>query len=387
MSTILEFILFISIFLIVYNHVIYPFIVILISEYFKKTPVAIKNDLSSQPKVSFIIAAYNEESVIKNKIDNTLSIVYPDNKLEIIVVSDGSDDSTENIVLSYKESGVLSLHDVPRAGKTSALNRAVSMASGDILVFSDANNDFSTNAVLELVKHFDDETIGAVTGAKHIYTNSSREAAVGDGLYWKYESVIKMAESTIGSITAADGEILAVRKRLYKPINPVLINDDAAITFDIIKSGHRIIYEPEAKSYEQASADLADDIDVKIRMTAGGFQTVVYEWRYLFPPRSWFSFTFISHKVLRWLTPHFMLLTLLCSAVLSSEYPIYIVLLVMQIVFYSIALYGWSIRQSNNISTAIYIPMYFTVMNIALFKGFIRFIRKNQGVNWNKAKR
>jgi len=406
MENMLKIILFMSLFLIVYNHILYPLLVVLLAKILDDRQASIIDDptasyeththmedaikLMTYPKVSFIIAAYNEEKVIKDKLDNTLALNYPDNDFEIIVVSDGSDDKTVDIVKSFSDSGVISLHEDARSGKTSALNRAVLNASGDILVFSDANNDFSSNAVVKLVKHFSDNAIGGVTGAKHIYTSESRESAVGDGLYWKYESFIKKAESRLGSITAADGEIVAIRKSLYKPVNPELINDDAAITFDIVRSGHRIIYEPEARSYEQASEDLYDDINVKIRMTAGGYQTISYEWKYLFPPLNWFSFSFISHKVLRWITPHLMLLTFITSMLLSTLFSasiVYLFLLVAQLVFYLISLYGWNQRKSGNMPTLIYIPMYFTVMNIALFMGFIRYISNNQGVNWVKARR
>ncbi len=406
MENMLKIILLLSLFLIVYNHFLYPLLIVVLSKIINNRHISIVGapeadsdksihaedivKLMAYPKVSFIIAAYNEENVIRDKLDNTLSLNYPDNSFEIIVVSDGSDDRTADIVKPFSESGVISLHEDARSGKTSALNRAVSNASGEILVFSDANNDFSTNAIIELVKHFCDDAIGAVTGAKHIYRSDDRESAVGDGLYWKYESYIKTAESKLGSITAADGEIVAVRKNLFKPINPELINDDAAITFDIIRSGHRIIYEPEARSYEQASEDLIDDINVKIRMTAGGYQTISHEWKYLFPPLNWFSFSFISHKILRWITPHLMLLTFISSMLLSillSASTVYFLVFLAQIAFYLIAFYGWSQRKTSSMSTFIYIPMYFTVMNIALFIGFIRFMKKKQGVNWVKARR
>lgn len=386
MEIILKVVFLLSVFFIIYNHLIYPLLVIFLSRNIKTKKYVVSEEGMQFPKVSFIIAAYNEESVIQKKLENTLALDYPDDNLEIIVVSDGSNDQTPNIVDSFKDRGVVSLHDPVRAGKTSALNRAVSHASGDVLVFSDANNDFSRNAVTDLVKHFNDKNIGAVTGAKHIYENNSREAAAGDGLYWRYESIIKKAESSIGSITAADGEIVAVRSDLYEPINPRLINDDAAITFNIIKSGHRIIYEPEAKSFEQASENLFDDINVKIRMTAGGFQTLLHEKKYLFPPRNWFAFSFLSHKMLRWLTPQMMLLTLLSSVYLSNH-NMFTVFLGAQLVFYSVSLYGWMTRKSHELKTWVYVPMYFTVMNIALFIGFIKFISGDYAVNWKKAKR
>lgn len=375
-----------SVFLIVYNYIIYPAVIIVLSKIITDNHSMPETDLTAHPHVSFIIAAYNEEAVIKNKLENTLRLNYPVDKLEIIVVSDGSNDSTSDIVLSFKDKGVIGLHDPVRAGKSSALNRAISISSGEILVFSDANNDFSQDAIINLVKHFSDNKIGAVTGAKHIYESDSREASVGDGLYWRYESMIKRAESSLGSITAADGEIVSVRKKLFKPIESFLINDDAAITFDIIKSGHRMIYEPQAKSYEQASKDLIDDMNVKIRMTAGGFQTLSHERKYLFPPRTWFAFGFLSHKMLRWITPHLMLLTLLVSILLSGN-GLYLLFLALQVVFYMLSLYGWLIRKTNKIKTWSYVPMYFTVMNIALFSGFVKYISNDYAVNWKKAKR
>ena len=289
------------------------------------------------------------------------------------------------IVKKYSDQGVVNLHSPERKGKSAALNRAAEHARGDILVFSDANNDFSDDAIKHLVKHFNDEKVGAVTGAKKIYQNNSREASKGDGLYWNYESAIKKAESHLGSITAAEGEILAVRKSTFKSIDPTLINDDAAITFDLVKSGYRVLYEANAIAYEQASIDLVDDINVKIRMTSGGFQTISREKKFLFPPRSWFAFSFISHKVLRWLAPHLLILIFFLS-IISLDNTLVKGFLFLQILFYLISIYGWFIRKAY-LPGWVYIPMYFSVMNVALFLGFIRYFNKSQGVNWTKAKR
>lgn len=382
----LEIILWLCIFLFSFNYFIYPLIIIILSKTFIDKHQDNIDDLYMLPKVSLIIAAFNEEKVIRAKIENSLKLSYPKDRLEIIVVSDGSDDETPNIARSYSKSNVISLHDNKRNGKSAALNRGVEISTGEIIVFSDANNDFSVNAITKLVQHFSDETVGAVTGAKHIYDGDDRESTMGDGLYWKYESAIKKAESALGSITSGDGEIFAVRKLLFRPINTNLINDDAAITFDIVKSGYRVLYEPEAGSYEDASIDLIDDFYVKVRMTAGGYQTIRHEFNYLFPPTSMFAIKFILHKVLRWLAPHFLITIFMVSLLLSSN-TFYLLLFLVQIIFYSIALYGWTIRKANKLPSYIYIPMYFTLMNSALFFGFLRHLKGKQKVQWRKAER
>jgi cellulose synthase/poly-beta-1,6-N-acetylglucosamine synthase-like glycosyltransferase len=382
----IEILLELSVFLIIYNYLFYP-VAINIASKVRSDPHLNKIDLNFDlPTVSFIIAAYNEEKVIERKIKNTFELDYPKAKFQFIIVSDGSADATHKIASRYKKEGLLVLHQPERGGKSAALNRASKLATNEIIIFSDANNDFSKNAIRELVKHFSDPVIGAVTGAKHIYANSSRESSVGDGLYWKYEAFIKKAESYLGSITAAEGEILAVRKKLLKPIDPSNINDDAAITFDIVKSGFRILYEENALSQEEASTDLVDDINVKIRMTAGGFQTIANEFSFLFPPRNWFSFTFISHKVLRWITPHLMIVILLANLFLLEQNS-FRILLAGQIIFYGTALYGWLNRNRVDLGTIFYVPMYFTIMNIALFRGFLRYLTGGQKVTWEKASR
>ena len=374
-------------FLVLYNYILYPLLIISLSKIIKDNHI-VKNveDMKDFPTVSFIIAAYNEERVIQKKIENTLSLDYPDEKLQIIVVSDGSNDKTEEIVIKYASKGIISLHNKERKGKSAALNRAAENATGDILLFSDANNDYDVLAIKNLVRHFSDNKVGAVTGCKHIYENNDRQSSKGDGLYWRYESQIKLAESHLGSITAAEGEIFAVKSSLFNPLNPALINDDAAITFDIVRQGYRVLYDIDAAAYEEASIDLLDDFKVKVRMAAGGYQTLLLEWKTLFPPMSWFSFTFVSHKVLRWLTPHLLIVILVLSLLLSGNIYISIFAL-LQLVFYFLSIYGWFNRNKPDLSSIAYIPMYFTSMNVAMFFGFIRFLTKTSTVTWHKAER
>lgn len=385
MESISVIILYGAIILFIYNYFIYPAVVIFISKCKKDNHINTISNVCDFPTVSFIIAAYNEEKVISDKIKNTLSLDYPSDKFQIIVVSDGSNDKTVSIIKKFQEQGVISLHNDARNGKSAALNRGVEISTGEIIVFSDANNDFSNDAIKQLTKHFNDPVIGAVTGAKHIYDSDDRQSAVGDGLYWKYESKIKEAESTLGSITGAEGEILAVRASLFEPLDKKVINDDAEITFNLVKSGYRVIYEKEAKAYEQASHELLDDFNVKVRMTAGGYQTLSLQRAFLFPPRSWYTFSFISHKLLRWLAPHFMLVIFITPLFLLHRIDM-LILFICQIMFYTVSLVAWFNRKKN-LHKLLYIPMYFTVMNIALFWGFVRYFNKNTKSIWKKAER
>jgi cellulose synthase/poly-beta-1,6-N-acetylglucosamine synthase-like glycosyltransferase len=372
--------------LLVYHYLLYPAVVIGISSLRRSSGSSEElNKPMAWPDVTLLIAAYNEERVIAGKLQNCLELDYP-GKIEIVVVSDGSNDRTPELVKGYADRGVVSMHEPARRGKTAALNRGVAAANGEIVVFSDANNDFNSRAITELVKHFRDPTVGGVCGVKRIRDSAQRESSVGDSMYWRYESAIKLAEGRLGCITNADGEIFAMRRSLYKSVDEGVINDDAEITFDIIRQGYRILYEPTATSTEYASIHIKDDFYVKVRMVAGGYQTMARYASMLFPPRSWFTFAYFSHKVLRYLAPIFLMVTLLASAVLAAE-PIYLALFMLQLVFYAIAVFGyWSVRRGP-MPTMVYVPFYFSVMNLAAFIGFWRFVSGKQGTNWRKAER
>lgn len=371
--------------LFILNYFLYPAFVILLSK-MKHSPQTGSADKETNTSVSFIIAAYNEEKVIRKKLENCLEIDYPEALFEIIVVSDGSNDTTPDIVNEFKDKGIISLHEDARKGKSNALNRAVNIATGEIIIFSDANNDYKQDAVKQLVSSFQLAEVGCVTGSKKIYASSDRQSSQGDGLYWRYESQIKRAESSLGSITAADGEILALRKSLYEPIDPILINDDASITFNILKKGYRVIYNPDAIAYEEASRDIVDDFHVKVRMTTGGMQTLFTQAAYIFNPFRVYNWAFFLHKTLRWLAPWFLLCIFMSNLLLINE-PVMLVFFTAQVAFYSLAWLGWRKRSAENISSVLYIPMYFVVMNAALFLGTCKFFVGKKSVNWRKASR
>ncbi|MEO8152862.1 MAG: glycosyltransferase family 2 protein [Rhizobacter sp.] len=377
-----------SIFVVLYHYAFYPALVLLIAQLRGPRPATrYQRGPGEWPTVTLLIAAYNEERVIEGKLRNALALQYP-TPIEIIVVSDGSNDSTPQLVSAFSQQGVVSMHESARRGKTAALNRGVAAARGEILVFSDANNDFNADALLALVQHFAEPGVGGVCGVKHIREATDRESSQGDGLYWRYESAIKLAEGQIGSITNADGEIFAMRKNLWRPIEEFIINDDAQITFDIIDQGKRVLYEPEARSTEYASIHIEDDFFVKVRMVAGGFQTIALQWRRLLPPLSWFALAYLSHKVLRYVAPLFLIAIFAGSLVLTlMGEPFYQALLGLQVIFYGIAWTGWLRLRSGPLPTALYVPFYFCTMNLAAFLGFVRFVTGKQGTNWRKAQR
>lgn len=351
--------------------------------FFKKKKVRKEN---ITPFVSLIIAAYNEEKVIEKKIYNSLNLDYPSESIEIIVVSDGSNDKTPIIVEKFRDSKIFSLFEPQRKGKTAALNRAVGHANGDIIVFSDANSMYESNAIKMLVSNFYDTTVGGVCGRKSIIKNLQRESSRGDSFFWNFESFIKTIQSYVGSISTGDGEIFAIRKNLYSLIPEIVINDDTAITFNIVEKGFRVVYEPEAISWEEASTNIEDDFNVKARMVFGGYQTLSLYSRMLFPPKSHFAIQFISHKMLRWLMP-FLLIGLFISNCFIS-YGFYIFFWLLQIVFYSIALTGYVMRKNNHEIGYLYFPFYYCTMNIAALLGFLYFLRKDNITSiWKKADR
>ncbi len=368
-----------------FHFVLYPLLVKALARLRSRPRAA--QQATALPKVSLVIAAYNEERVLAAKLANSLALDYPAELLEIIVVSDGSTDRTHEIASDFADRGVVALHDPPRNGKSAALNRAVAAAAGEIVLFSDANNDFNAGALRTMVRHFADEEVGGVCGRKSIVAAADRQASEGDGLYWRYEAAIKKAESDLGIMTTADGEIFAIRRALWHPIPAEVINDDAEITFAMVRDGYRIVYEPDAVSSELASAQLEEDFRVKVRMIAGGFQTVQRHWRQLLPPRSAFAWAFLSHKLLRWLIPLLLVAFLFSSMVLAAS-PLGALLLAGQVLFYGVALLGWHAGRRHDLPVWQYVPLYFSLMNVAAILGLRRFLA-GDGVTtiWQKASR
>lgn len=379
-------------FIIIYTYLFYTIILFIIRLFriglFRKN----KTHFSYEPEVTLFVAAYNEKDFIKKKIDNSLQLNYPKNKLKLLWVTDGSDDGSPEILKKYDNVSVY--HNSERKGKIDAMNRGMKEVNTPIVIFSDANTDLNRDAIKEIVKEFSDPRVGCIAGEKRIYL-SEREKAVGagEGIYWKYESLIKKLESDINSSVGAAGELFAIKTELYENVQPDTILDDFTISLIIAKKGYKIKYAPNAIACEKASFSITEELKRKIRIASGGFQTLVrmndllniFKYGFL-------SFAYISHKVLRWIMVPFsfimiFFINILIVPFLPSSLSFYVITLVIQIFFYTLAFTGFLLKNRSTKIKSIFIPFYLFIMNYAILTGMIRYFRKKHSVIWEKALR
>ncbi|MBD3749157.1 MAG: glycosyltransferase family 2 protein [Sphingobacteriales bacterium] len=382
----------ISLFIIFYTFFGYGillYIIIKIKRLFKK-PYQFKEDVEF-PSVSLIIAAYNEEDIIEDKIKNCLEIDYPKSILQIIFITDGSTDHTPNIIKKNPE--VELLHEDNRAGKIAAIKRAIPSIKGEIAVFTDANTFLNTSAIKELVKHYQNPKVGAVAGEKRIMVENEADAsAAGEGFYWKYESALKKWDYELYSNVGAAGELFSIRTSLYQPVESDTINDDHMIAMRIAEKGYIIAYEPHAYAMETGSADTKEELKRKIRIAAGGIQSIVRLKKSANPfYQPILTFQYISHRVLRWiLTPWLMIVVFVLNLMICIDDPqnwVYQLILVGQILFYLAAIAGYLLENKKIKIKILFIPYYFAMMNYAAMAGTIRYFKGKQSAAWEKSKR
>lgn len=341
-----------------------------------------------RPTVALIIAAHNEEAVIREKILNSLSQTYPRELLQVVVVSDGSTDNTPAIVQEYGHAGVVSLHQPARMGKAAAMERAVENTQSDILVFSDANSMYTADTIEKLVRNFADTQVGCVAGEKQICGQDGAGAVREAGLYWRYESYLKHMDSRVNSVVGAAGELFAIRRSLFRPAEPDSIIEDFVISMRVAANGHRVIYEPEAISMEDVPASVADEFERRVRISAGGFQSIV-RLRGLLLSRRWLLlFQYVSHRVLRWALVPFLLPVLVLTNVALADRLLYQGLLVTQVALMGLAAGGWLCGILGWHSPRITrVPFYFYMLNIAALMGFYRYVSRRQKVTWTRTRR
>ncbi len=341
------------------------------------------------PSMSLIIAAYNEENIIERKIQNTLALRYPADRLRIIFVTDGSSDLTPQIVSSYPALELM--HSPERKGKIHAIHRVMETVSSEIAVFTDANTFLNQSALVLMARHYADPLVGAVSGEKRVSMDSSADATAGEGFYWKYESQLKKWDSGLYSVVGAAGELFSVRRPLYRPVPADTILDDFMISMLIAGQGYRIVYEPDAYAVEEASESITEELKRKVRIAAGGIQSVLRLLPLLNPLRfPVLSFQYISHRVLRWtVTPLALILAFVLNVRICLESPelVYRLLLAGQGLFYLMALLGWWLERRSVKIRAFFIPYYFCMMNYAVLAGIFRFFSGKQSAVWEKAKR
>ncbi|PSR56653.1 glycosyl transferase [Adhaeribacter arboris] len=342
------------------------------------------------PEVTVVVAAYNEEDYITEKINNTFSLQYPPEKLKLLVVTDGSFDQTPDLVKRYPN--VTLLHQPERKGKIAAVERAIPFVTTDIIVFTDANTMLNTEAILKLVRHYQNEKVGAVAGEKRIVAKEKDAAhGAGEGMYWKYESALKKWDSELYTVVGAAGELFSIRRKLFEPVPHDTLIEDFYMTLRIAQKGYQVRYEPEAYALEGPSASVGEELKRKIRIAAGGIQAVVRLSSLLNVPKyGLLSFQYISHRVLRWTLAPLALLLLLVSNIslaLSSNTVFFQLGLALQIFFYTAAMIGRICETRQLKVKAFFVPYYFLVMNYAVYLGFARFLKGSQSVLWEKAKR
>lgn len=340
------------------------------------------------PAVSFIVPCYNEASVIEEKIKNCLTLDYPKDKLRIIFITDGSNDGSPELIKKYQE--VQLLHEPKRGGKAAAENRSMKHVDTPIVVFSDANTHLPSNALKEIVKHYLDPKVGAVSGEKRVASKDKDAAAgAGEGIYWKYESTLKKLDSELLTIVGAAGELFSFRTELFSELEEDSILDDFMLSLRIAADGYKVVYEPAAYAMETASASVKEELKRKIRICAGGWQSMV-RLRHLLNPFPHFILTFqyVSHRVLRWsVAPLFLFLLIPVNILLYNESVIYQLLLAGQILFYTMALLGWYLENRQIKLKILFIPFYFFIMNYSVFLGFFRYIKGKQSGMWERAAR
>lgn len=341
-----------------------------------------------EPEVAFVVPCYNEADCIENKIRNCRALDYPADKFKLILITDGSNDGTPEIARKFK--GVQVLHEQKRAGKSAAENRVMKHVNSPIVIFSDANTILPPQAVREIVKHYADPRVGAVSGEKRILSKDKDSATgAGEGLYWKYESFLKKLDSELYSIVGAAGELFSFRKELYTELEEDTILDDFVESLRIAEKGYRVIYEPGAYAMETASASVKEELKRKIRICAGGWQSMSRLTSLLNPFRNFtLTFQYVSHRVLRWsIVPLLLLLIFPLNIGLFSQGNVYKLLFYGQCLFYMMAMLGWYLENREIRIKILFVPYYFFIMNYSVFMGFFRFISKKQGAAWERAKR
>ncbi len=384
-----------SLFIIFYSYLGYGILLFLIIRIRRALGLgsAFSGNEDYEPEVTLFVAAYNEKDELHAKVANSMSLNYPKEKVRQLWVTDGSTDGTPQMLRHY--GGIQVLHKPERNGKIAAMNRGMRQVETPIVIFSDGNTHLGKEAIQEIVRLFRDPKVGCVSGEKRIYSKDADAAAgAGEGLYWKYESQLKKWDAELYSVVGAAGELFAIRTELWQEVEKDTLLDDFMISLRVAMNGYTIQYNPEAYAIESASANVKEELKRKVRISAGGIQSVVR----LAPLLNIFkygvlSFQYISHRVLRWtLTPLLLLLILPINGWLAWQegflsFGLYSFLFWGQVLFYGAALLGWFLENRHIKVKVLFVPYYFFIMNLSVYLGFARYLKGSQSVNWERAQR
>ncbi len=370
---------------ILYTYLGYAGLVAIWARLVRPTPTS--GTLAFEPEVTLVVPAYNEADILAEKIENCLALDYPADKLHLLFITDGSTDQSGQVLAAYPS--VRHLHSAQRAGKAMAENRAIRHITTPYVIFTDCNTTLNREAVRALVRHYADPRVGAVSGEKRVQADGSA-AGGGEGLYWQYESLLKKCDSDIHSLMGAAGELVSFRTDLFQPLEADTILDDFVQSMRIVNDGYRVVYEPAAYAAEPPSFSLKEEMKRKVRICAGGWQAMARLPQLLNPVRQpVVTFLYVSHRVLRWsLAPVLLALLLPLSAGLAAmQGGVFALALAAQLAFYGVAGLGWVMVGAGRRAGPLLVPLYFTMMNVAVFQGFWRYVRRAQPAAWDKAQR
>lgn len=387
MILVLEILLLITCLIIVNSFVIYPLVIYLIGR--DRTEEILKTKY--EPDVAIVIAAYNEEKVIEQRIRNIAEQDYDLSKVLVYVGSDVSSDSTDNILLELKKEFpwlIVFISD-QRRGKAGILNELMPQVKSEIIVFTDANTEFQNDAVSNLVRGFTSEKVGGVCG-RLVLTDcdSTRSDGVEESKYWRYETFIKNAEGKLGVSLAANGGIFAIRRSLYQNIpTEKAVTDDLFISLSIVAQGYKFNYKEDAVAYENTGNDLQSEYNRKVRFSATNFQLLADFKQLLFSKNRLLAYAFFSHKVTRWGLPFLLSLTLILSYSLALYSFAAALFFSLQILFYFLAAVGFVFSKLKIQMSVFSLPYFFVVSNIAVAAGYIKFRKKKHSVIWTSTER
>lgn len=400
----IEILFWIAVFLVFYTYLgygIFLWVLVKLKEICIKPVRKLLPAAEDLPDVTLFIAAYNEQAVVDAKMRNSLALDYPPGKLVILWITDGSDDESVRMLQAYAasrkegEPAVRVEHEARRGGKAAAFNRGIDFVQSPLVIFTDANTMLNREAVKEIVREFTDEKVGCVAGEKRVSGEMNlnadtgfTDAAATEGVYWKYESILKSLDYRLYSAVGAAGELFAIRTGLFEKLPPDTLLDDFILSMRIAGKGYKIAYCSGAYAAEGTSANLKEEGKRKVRISAGGLQSVgrllpllnIFRYGVL-------SFQYISHRVLRWtLTPVCLLLLLPLNILLLGEGRIYLWILILQLLFYCLGIAGAILSAKGKKNRLLFIAYYFLFMNYNVFRGIGYLCKKKTGV-WEKAKR
>lgn len=347
-----------------------------------------------EPTVCLFVTAFNEKDYVQQKVENSYSLDYPKEKIQYVWVTDGSDDGTPELLHKYENLEVYHLGE--RRGKMHAMNRGVKFVKAPIIIFSDTNTILGNQSIREIVAKFSNEKTGCVAGEKRIVEKEADAAAgAGEGLYWKFESWIKNMDAELNSAVGAVGELFAIRTELFEDVETDTLLDDFIISLRIAQKGYNIAYAPNAYAEETASLNVKEELKRKIRIAAGGVQTIFRLKNLLNPFRyGLLSWQYFSHKVMRWtLAPISLFLIVIVNFSIVSQhsswadFQFYSVFFYLQLVGYLFALVGWYFENKKLRFKILFVPYYFIFINYASIRGIFRYFKGKQSVNWEKSKR